>query len=232
MQLNRTFARAAAVVMLCAATIGVATAAKHERVESAIAGSTIRFVGPYYSTQQSFDSTAGGQVGGEVRIYLAGSGDTLRIGDVVYESGANTADKSATASNHEHVLGVVVGGASTAMACSLLSADVATIAALPFHQVIVLRRGRTYVRVDSITATDTVHAGDRIKPSTLRAGWVMPAATTLTATISIADTSKTVKGSSVSGPITVAGDGFNKVFGTAVKLAVPGETVLVDVNAK
>lgn len=183
MQVNRsTWRRMAAFAGLLAVTLIASTAASRHTAENAIAGSSIRYVGPFYSTQQSFDSTAGGQVGGEVRIYLAASTDTLRIGDVVFESANNTAGKSATASNHEKVLGVVVGGRSTDMACSLLSADVATIAALPNRPVIVLRRGRTYVRVDSITATDTVHAGDRIKPSTLRAGFVMPATSTVTAT--------------------------------------------------
>lgn len=232
MQLTRsTMARVGAFVALLAVTLVASVAATRYSAESAIAGSSIRFVGPFYSTQQSYDSTAGGQVGGEVRIYNAAAADTLRIGDVVYESANNTAGKSATASNHEKVLGVVVGGRSTNMDCSLLSADVATIAALPNRPVIVLRRGRTYVRVDSITATDTVHAGERIKPSTLRAGWVMPAVSALTATIAAGATP--VTSSAANGAIvTVAGDGQNKVFATAVKLAVPGATVLVDVNAR
>lgn len=175
--------------------------------ESMIAGSSIRFVGPFYSTQQSFDSTNGGQVGGEVRIWLAT--DTLRIGDIVVETASNAVTKSATTGNHEKVVGVVVGGRSTDMVCSLLSADVGTIAALPNRPVVVLRRGRTYVRMDTTTATDTLHPGQRFKPSTLNAGKAVPVST-----------------------FSVAADGMTKITGTGIKLVVPGGLALVDVNAK
>lgn len=229
--IRRGLALAAFVAVVVIGSIGAASFRSNATGgTSMIAGSAIRFIGPFYSTQLSFDSTNGGQVGGEVKIYIAA--DTLRIGEVVYESANNTVNKSATAGNHDKVMGVVIGGRSTAMDCSLLAADVGTIAALPNRPVVLLRRGRTYVRVDSITATDTVHAGESIKPSTLRAGWVMPAVNAITATISTSDTSKTVKGSTVSGPITVAGDGARKIFGTAIKLTVPGGTLLADINVR
>lgn len=229
--IRRGLAVAAFVAVAVIGSIGAASFRSNATGgTSMIAGSAIRFIGPFYSTQLSFDSTNGGQVGGEVRIYLAT--DTLRIGDVAVYTGNNTVNKSSTGSAHEKVMGVVVGGRSTSMDCSLLSADVGTIAALPGRPVVLLRRGRTYVRVDTVTATDTVHAGDRIKPSTGIAGRVKPATSSITATISTADTTKTVKGASVSGPITVAGDGFNKILGTGVKLTVPGGLLLADINVR
>ncbi len=222
---RRVLALAALVVTVGAGSIA---AARYDARENAIAGSGIRFVGPFYTTQQSFDSTNGGQVGGEVRIYIAA--DTLRIGDVVYESANNSANTSTTGTDHEKVLGVVVGGRSTGMDCSLLSADVGTIAALPNRPAVIMRRGRTYVRVDTVTA-DTVHAGERIKPSTLTKGRVKPASATLTATLNSGATP--VTSSAANGAIiTVAGDGFTKVFGTGVKLTVPGGLLLAEINAR
>lgn len=240
MELPRMFSARRALALFAVLAIATTVAAR-KAPPPPIAGSSIRFVGPFYSTQQSFDSTNGGQVGGEVRIYLAQSTDTLKIGDIVVYTGNNTVGTSATGSAHEKVMGVVVGGRSTSMDCSLLSADVGTTAALPNRPVIILRRGRTYVKMDTATATDTLHAGDRFKPSTLNKGKARPATSSITASGAAGTipsgatpvTSSAANGAIVTaGAITVAGDGFNKIVGTGLKLTVPGGLALVDINVR
>lgn len=206
-----------------------------------ITGTQVRYVGPFYTTQMSFDSTNGGQVGGEVREYLAGS--TLLIGDVVYLSADNTVDKSTTASNHEKDVGIVIGGRSTQLLVSTAAADVGTTAATVGRPVIVLRHGRTYCPND---AGGTLNAGDRLKPSTTTAGKLMGATVNHTATIAYtnADTIRsggtTVTSTAANGAIighsaatiTVAGDGVTKVIGTVVKGGALSTTVLCEVDAK
>lgn len=225
-----------ATVCLAVMALGAAT------VATVAPSSALRFQGPFWTTPQSFDSLGGGQVGGETRTYLAGA--TLLVGDVVYLSANNTVNKSASASNHEKVVGVVVGGRSTGMLNALDSADVGTTAATVGRPVVVLRQGRAWVMLDTVTATDTIHAGDRIKPSTGIAGRVRPATASITATAAnptypggAADTSFTMKSTSVhptitAGAITVAGDGFTKIFGTGVRLFVKNSPALIEVNAK
>lgn len=229
------FTRRLAIAAMLMITVAASTAA----VRSAAPSSTLRFLGPYWTTTQSFDSLNGGQVGGETRTYLAGG--TLLVGDVVYLSANNTVNKSATASNHEKVVGVVVGGRSTNMLLALDSADVGTTAAAVNRPVIVLRQGRAWVMLDTVTATDTIHAGDRIKPSTGIAGRVRPATATITATGAAGTipagatpvTSTAANGAIVTaGAITVAGDGFTKIFGTGVRLFVKNSPALIEVNSK
>lgn len=192
---------------------------------------SVRAVGPFVSMQAPGDSANGNAVGGYVRQYNACTGQTIKVGDAVFLGGNNCVSASTTAADHEKLVGIAVGGRSTSMYVSGDSVDVGTTAAAQKRPVWVLVSGRTYARVDSATA-DTLHAGEACKPSTVTGmgGRIMPATTTITATISTADTSKTVKGATVSGPITVAGDGPRKSFCIAVRLAPPGRVALVDVN--
>lgn len=200
----------------------VATAATKYAAET-----DLRFLGPFFTTPMSFDSTAGGQVGGATRTYLAGA--TLVVGDVVYLSGDNTVNKSTTLADHEKVVGVVIGGRSTSMRAKLDSTDLGTTAAVVNRPVIVLRAGRTWIRTGAVTGLggDTVRAGIRCKPSTGTAGRVSPATTALT----IAAGGVAVTSTAANGAI-VSGDGLTRVMCTGVKLAVPGQALLAEINVR
>lgn len=167
----------------------------------------LRFLGPFWSTPMSLDSLNGGQVGGEVRQYLAG--ETLVVGDVVSLSANNTVTTETSTAMHERTVGVVVGGRSTGMRAKLDSTDLGTTAALVNRPVLVLRNGRTWVRMDTVTATDTLAPGRRVKPSVLNAGRVHGVTT-----------------------FSVAADGMTRIFGTGVRLALRGSAGLVDVSTK
>lgn len=220
MQSPRFSRRVAIAALLVLAIVG--TAATKYAAET-----DLRFVGPFFTTPMSFDSTNGGQVGGETRTYLAGA--TLVVGDVVYISGDNAVNKSTTLADHEKVAGVVIGGRSTAMRAKLDSTDLGTTAAVVNRPVIVLRFGRAWIRTGAVTGLggDTVRAGIRCKPSTGTSGRVSPATTAFT----IAAGAVAVTSSAANGAI-VSGDGLTRIFCTGVKLAVPGQALLAEINAK
>lgn len=119
----------------------------------------VRIVGPYYTSPQAFDSTSANQVGGHVQYYLAG--DTVRIGHLVYLSAKNTVKESATISDYNAIIGVVVGGTRTSMQASISRADTSTVAAILGQRAIVLDVGRYWV-VDSAGA---ITSGTRVRPS-------------------------------------------------------------------
>lgn len=103
-------------------------------------------------------------VGGRCSIYKAGA--TLLVGDQVYMSAANTANKSATTGTVlGKVLGVVVGGFRTDMRAMTRKLDVGVQAALVNEPVIVLCLGKFWIVSDSAIA-----AGDPIIPGTVTAG--------------------------------------------------------------
>lgn len=128
----------------------------------------VQRIGPFYTSTIAFDSTTGGQPGGDTRIYLAT--DSTKVGDAVYISAANTIAKSTTAANYNAVAGIVVGGTRTSMNASIVAADVGTLAATANQRVIVLRHGRTWVAND---AGGTLSAGALIVPSVTTAGKVV-----------------------------------------------------------
>lgn len=206
MQFRSSGRRMALFAALALALVTVGTAAT-PAVRSAVAETELRFMGPFWTTTMSLDSLNGGQVGGETRTYLAGG--TLLVGDVVSLTASNTVTKTTTAADHEKVVGVVVGGRSTGMRAKLDSADLGTTAAVVNRPVLVLRQGRTWVRMDTVTATDTLAPGRRVKPSVLNAGRVHGVTT-----------------------FTVAADGMTRIFGTGVRLANRGQAGLIEVNAK
>lgn len=132
-------------------------------------------IGPFYTSTVAFDTAAGGQPGGQVRIFKNGV-DTLIVGDVVYLSANNTVRKSTTLASYNTIMGVVVGGTKTSMR-GLVSAPAATdTAALASQQVIVLSEGRAYVRIDAAAG---IAPGLLLQPSATVAGKVMARATTI-----------------------------------------------------
>lgn len=120
-------------------------------------------IGPYFGSSSGYVAATGGQAGGYVEIYKD-TVDTLIVGDVVYLLGkGNVVTKSATLANYNTVAGVVVGGTHTNMQ-GVTSAPAATdTAAFANQNVLVLRYGRTWVRVDTTTAG--IPAGALIIPS-------------------------------------------------------------------
>lgn len=133
---------------------------------TAIATTTYRptqKIGPYFGSSNAYSAATGGQAGGYVEIYKD-TVDTLIVGDVVYIVGkGNVVTKNATLANYNTVAGVVVGGTRTNMQ-GVTSAPAATdTAAYANQNVLVLRYGRTWVRVDTTTAG--IPAGALIIPS-------------------------------------------------------------------
>jgi hypothetical protein len=163
----------------------------------------VKQIGPWYTASTTFDSLLGGQVGGEVKTYLAA--DTLRIGQVVYLSANNTAAKSATLANYNSLLGVVVGGQRVTSQGSVSVADTSTIAAIASQRVLVQSRGRAWVLFDTGAG---LAPGTQLVPS-VKSGMGGRAATRTT----IIDT-------------------FYRVLGRAVDTVVSGKAVLINLSIK
>lgn len=123
-----------------------------------------------------WDSTSGGQAGGLIYMYLAGSNETLKVGDVVYLKAANSIGKSATAATNNTVIGVVVGGQSlSGTGVANDSSDVGTTAcAGTGKKCWVMTEGRAWVKT-----ADSVYLGQSVLPSTAVAGNVMRKPATL-----------------------------------------------------
>jgi hypothetical protein len=132
---------------------------------AAVTTRSVAKIGPFFTSTIAWDTTTGGQPGGDVRIYLAA--DSLKIGDVVYVSAANTVAKSATLANYNSVAGVIVGGSRQSMNASHVAADVGVLAGTANQRVIVLKRGRAWVTND---ANATLAAGALVIPSDATAG--------------------------------------------------------------
>lgn len=160
-------------------------------------------IGPFYNSTLGYDtSIAGGQAGGEVRIYKNGA-DTLIVGDVVYFSARNTVFKSATLVNYNAIAGVVVGGTRTGM-LAVSSPPLATdTAATSGQNVLVMSRGRTWVRID---ASAGIAPGLAVIPSTNTAGMVMVRTTAI--------------------------DTFNRIFAKLVDTGIVSTRVLAQVNVR
>jgi hypothetical protein len=113
----------------------------------------------------------GYDVGGEVEHYSAGA--ALNVGDVVYLSAANTANKSATAGTTlGKLLGVVVGGTKTDLRAVSRKLDVGVQAAATGEVVLVQVSGKVWAVSDAaITAGDILAAGTstagRVKTGTI-----------------------------------------------------------------
>ena len=119
---------------------------------------------------QGEDNTVG-TLGGTMRRYLAGA--TLLVGDIVYISGVNTVNKSATAANYVGLIGVVVSGGSLDIndTDQVLGATAATSG----QQVLVQEDGvaRCIVGASGFTAGTNFNA----VPSAATAGRVIPGTT-------------------------------------------------------
>jgi hypothetical protein len=125
--------------------------------------SPVQRLGPGFTSSEAFDSLTGGQVGGEMRLYLAD--DTLRVGQVVYIKSRNKVAASATLANYNAIAGIVVGGARTSMQMAKRIADTSTVAATANQRVWVLNRGRFWVLIDTVTAG--IAAGKQLVPSAI-----------------------------------------------------------------
>lgn len=112
--------------------------------------------------------------GGDVISMIAAA--TLLVGDVAYISAANTVNKSLTSSDHDKVIGIVVGGQSidnSPLPSTVMdeSGDVGTTAATVNQVVLILVRGFAYVKVAAAIAAgvsivaDTTTSG-RVKAAT------------------------------------------------------------------
>ena len=131
--------------------------------------SQVQTIGPYTTSKIKSDTATGGAAGGDIRIYKNGV-DTLIVGDVVYISANNTVRKSTTLANYSTIAGVVVGGTSTNMA-AVTSTPAATDTAAKgaTAKVLVMARGRTWVRIDAAAG---IAPGSLLLPSTTVAGKV------------------------------------------------------------
>lgn len=110
-----------------------------------------------------FDSTLGGQAGGYVVTKIAN--DSLKVGDVVFDTASNRVAKSATLAMYNKIVGVVVGGARTSARGVISSSGVGTLAATANQRVVVLQRGRAWMK-----SADSVYFGQEVIPSTAVAG--------------------------------------------------------------
>lgn len=159
-------------------------------------------LGPYYTSNSTYDTATGGSPGGLVYFFKNGA-DTLIVGDVVYLSANNTVLKSGTLANYNAVAGVVVGGTKTNMQV-VTSAPAATDTAAYANQtVVVLVSGRTWVRVDTTTAG--ISAGVAIMPS-LVAGKVKARTTAI--------------------------DTFSRIIGKMIDTGIASTQVLARINIK
>ena len=163
----------------------------------------VKTLGPYYNTTEKYDATTGGQAGGDVRIWKNGV-DTLFVGDVVYVSANNTVRKSATLALYNTIAGVVVGGTKTSMSGVTSIPGATDTAALASQQVLVMTRGRTWVRVDTVAAG--ISAGAEIKPSIYVAG--------------------------ASAAKSTAIDSFYRAFGRMIDTGIASTRVLAYINVK
>lgn len=191
----------AALLLSVAVPVTVASVTIAASPPSALATASVTYMAtPFWSSPLL--------VGGEVEVWTAGSTDTLIVGDVVYVSSAGTVKRAtSTTATHLASVGVVVGGTSTSMKGITDSATVAanTRAALPGANVLVLRRGKMWMRADT-GAGGTIAAGARLRPPTYitgRAyGWALVASDSL------------------------------KTFGTAIRAATPGNIFLGSVSSR
>lgn len=162
---------------------------------------------------------------GGMVIPFTASGD-LKAGDAVYLSAAATVAKSTTASNHDKVIGIVIGGDSLGGDVVDDSALVGTIVALSGAKVQVLVQGVGYVVTAAAIAAgvsivaDTVTAG-RVKASaavTATGANPTQAASTIDAgatgvTSSGANGAIITNGAITQGAVTVAGAGMGRIIG-------------------
>lgn len=131
---------------------------------AAMAYINIYRMGPFWTTSASYDTLNGNMIGGEVRFFRD-STDTLLVGDVVYLSRSNTVHKSTTLANYTTIAGVVVGGSYKGMRLANAATNVGDTATLAHGTVIVLVRGRTWVKPDT-----GLSPGAQLLPSTATAG--------------------------------------------------------------
>lgn len=193
------------VLTLLALVSSVCMMAFSSNIIAIITGVTPRNAGVFYYSQANFDSATIGGVGGVVKIYQVASGDTEKIGNIVFLTSKNTINHSATLVNYNSIEGIVVGGTATSMQASYVVGDTSTTAALPGGQVLVLERGRAWVLADT---------GAGIAPGLQ----VIPSAK-----------------SGMGGRLTVrttAIDTLNRIFGKTVDTTLSGKAVLVDVRVR
>lgn len=105
-------------------------------------------IATFWTSNQAFDSTNIGVVGGQVITYLAG--DSEWVGRVVYVSAKNTVKHDTILTNYNKVAGVVVGGTRTSNQAYPDSASVGTLAAVSGQRVFVLIQGRAWVTIDTV----------------------------------------------------------------------------------
>lgn len=132
---------------------------------AAFAYSNVQVVGPFFTTSQAFDSLRARQEGGTLRTFLAQ--DSLKVGDLVYDTLNNIVRKSATLVSYNKKRGVVVGGARTSGRAAVDSSDVGTLAATANQRVLVALCGRVWIK-----GADSAYVGDQLIPSTAVAGTV------------------------------------------------------------
>lgn len=158
-------------------------------------------IGTFFTTSAAFDSSTEGMIGGETRIYKD-STDTLLVGDVVYLSRANTVHKTTTLASYNAIVGVVVGGSNTHMQGANSTANLGDTACFAHGRVLVLKRGRFFVKVDSAG----VAPGLALIPSTSLAGAAKARTTAI--------------------------DTFFRVYAMTLDTAIAGSAVMVDIAVK
>lgn len=156
--------------------LGVFAAAVSVLTAFSVVTSIYRIPTGFMTPVTRWDSTSGGQAGGLIYLYLAGSNETLKVGDVAYLKANNSIGKSATAATNNTVVGVVVGGQSLSnTGVGNDSSDVGTTAcAGTGKKCWVMTEGRAWVKT-----ADSVYVGQSVLPSTAVAGAVMRKPATL-----------------------------------------------------
>lgn len=137
--MKRTFAPIVALLVFLASTGAALFVASYSKAVD---------TGPYTISRTSFDATTGGSAGGDV-VWFKNGADTLLVGDVVYISANNTVRKSATLANYNTIVGVVVGGIKTSSRVQSTIPGASDTAAYANSRVLVMRRGRYWVKIDS-----------------------------------------------------------------------------------
>lgn len=150
----------------------------------------------------TWDSTSGGQAGGLVFQVLAGSNETLKVGDLTYWKANNSVGKSATLADYNAVAGVIVGGQSlSGSGVANDSASVGTTAcAGTGKKCWLLVRGRAWMKT-----ADSVYFGSQLIIGAV-AGTVKRRAASL--------------------------DSLNRIFGKANFTIDSGKKVAVNVNVR